>query len=127
MGFKRTIAAATLLLFGCEQGGHVTVTGSANDLRFLVTDGTGRAGCADSVSVEPVTPDDVAPLWQVTAVNPASCMSTLRYGATTDRFAEQVRAKPLRSGTAYRVRVSGAGFFAVQDFRVLANGIVRME
>lgn len=122
MGFRGVIAAAALLLSGCEGGGRVMVTGTANDLRFSISDGKGRPGCADSVSVVPASPDDAAPLWQITAVNPALCIATLRYGSATDRFAEQLRAAPLRPGTLYRVRVSGAGFLAVQDFQITTGG-----
>lgn len=122
---SRMMIAAMLLLAGCEQGGHVAVTQTAGEVRFAITDEKGRPGCADLVSVAAAVPDDATPLWQVTAVDPARCTATLRYGVTTDRFAEQVRPAPLTSGVTYRVRVTGAGFAAVQDFSLTAGGGVR--
>ena len=126
MACRAALVLGALLLAGCEQGGHIAVAGTTADLRLLVTDTGGKPACVGTVSVTPAAPDDAKPVWQVTATDLAGCASAWRYGRTTDGFTAQVSAEPLRIGQRYRVRASGGGLMANQDFQIEADGHARM-
>ena len=118
------LTTAALLLAGCKQGAAVDISGSAGNLRFAAVSQNGANSlCADKLSVTPTAREDAEPVWQITAADPAKCTVALRYGQPTADFAEQVRATPLRPGAVYRVRISGAGFSAVQDFHLTDQGV----
>lgn len=116
------VVAATLA--ACGQGPtRVDVSGGPGKVHFTATapEGGDRA-CIDTLSVTPVEAEDAAPFWQVSAIDPARCVSSLLYGEPTRDFAQTTPALPLREDVTYRVRLSGAGFSAVQDFRTTARG-----
>ena len=118
------LTTSALLLAGCKQGGAVDISGTAGNLRFAAISQEGaRPLCADKLSITPAARQDADPVWQITAADPAKCTVALRYGQPTADFAEQVRVTPLRPGIVYRVRISGAGFSAVQDFHLTDQGV----
>lgn len=103
----------------------VVVYGSEKDLRFTAVASEGASpACVDKVSVTAVTPEEAEPYWQIVSTHPANCVSTVRYGTATDNFAETAPAVSLAVNVVYRVRVSGAGFSEVRDFRLNSERMV---
>ena len=124
MVYKTTMLVLAAALAACQQGTRVEVSGTAKDVRFAaVKKNGGEYRCADKVSVTPVSPEDAAPNWQIVAVDPNKCIREVRYGRDSADFSEQVPPVPLKNMVPYRVRISGAGFSAVRDFRLTTNGI----
>lgn len=129
MVFSRTVLVLVVGLAACGQGAvQVEVSGTAQDVRFAAIDAKGGGeACVERLSVTPSEPEAADPVWQVTAVDPTRCIATLHYGEPTDRFAQVRPATPLRRGVSYRVRVSGAGFSIVRDFRITPNAVIMQD
>ncbi|WP_334656778.1 hypothetical protein [Sphingomonas panaciterrae] len=124
-GFNAWPIALVATLAACgQQPTRIDVSGTPEAVRFTATapDGADPA-CIDRLSVTPVETDGAAPVWQVTAASPARCVTALRYGEPTDAFTPAAPAAPLRVATWYRVRLSGAGFSVVRDFRLTPQGL----
>jgi len=103
----------------------INVSGAKNDIRFSAAASKGASlACVNKLSVTPVTPDEAEPHWQVVSTDPTKCISTVRYGTPTGDFAENAPAASLVANVIYRVRLSGAGFSEVRDFRLTPEGAV---
>ena len=126
MGYNLISVLFAIGLTACSGGPkRIDVSGTAKDLRFTaVAPEGGSPACVEKVSVAPITPEEAEPYWQVVSTDPTKCISTVRYGMPTDDFAESSPAVSLTAEVVYRVRVSGAGFSEVRDFRITADKVI---
>ena len=129
MGYNLISVLFAIGLTACSGGPkRIDVSGTTKDLRFTaVAPGGGSPACGEKVSVAPITPEEAEPYWQVVSTDPTKCISTVRYGMPTGDFAESSPAVSLTAEVVYRVRVSGAGFSEVRDFRITADKVINQN
>ena len=63
-------------------------------------------------------------VWRLDADGTANALRTFKYGAVPTGFREVHRAPSLALDKCYAISVSGAGFHATTEFRILGNGLV---
>ncbi|MDV3459267.1 hypothetical protein RZN05_19890 [Sphingomonas sp. HF-S4] len=106
-----------LALAGCQEGAELRVTQDDRGVSFSLAPDTDTQRCIDAVTVYPKTPDDAAPLWDISRDRSVKgCTTQLRYGELPAGFGARQPAATLPPGAAYRVMVSGVGFSAAAQF-----------
>jgi hypothetical protein len=108
---------ACLALAGCQEGAELRVTQDDRGISFALAPGTDAPRCIDAVTVYPRTPDDAAPVWDISRDRSVKgCTTQLRYGELPPGFGARQAAATVQPGASYRVMVSGVGFSAAAQF-----------
>jgi len=106
-----------LALAGCREGAELRVTQDDRGISFALAPDADTQRCIDAVTVYPKTPDDAAPVWDISRDRSVKgCTTELRYGELPPGFGARQAAAALRPGVSYRVMVSGVGFSAAAQF-----------
>ena len=106
-----------LALAGCQEGAELRVTQDDRGILFALVPDRDTPRCIDAMTVYPQTPDDAAPVWDISRDRSVQgCTTQLRYGELPPGFGARQAAATLQPGASYRVMVSGIGFSAAAQF-----------